>query len=151
MAGRAGTLFPVANRGDAIRWQAQVREVLLRRVGAPLSQRHVVLAGAALVAVPLDADPLVRVLLRLIEERLEDGADLGAQLGAVVVEVDAHVGERRRDRCGNRRGRRLGDDLDRRRRRRGGSGNRRGLGVRASDERYQGHCDKDESHFAPRV
>ena len=151
MARRAGMLLAVADRRDPIGRNAQIGQVLPRGLGAPLSQRQVVLARAALVAVSLDADPLIRVLLHLIEERLEDGSDLREQLGAVVLEVDAdrHQLRRRRGRQHGRRRRwRLGDDLDGRRGRRRSDGC--GLRVRAGDERRYGQSHQHESHLDPR-
>src|SRR5437764_8112962 len=51
---RLRLLRPEADGSDLLRLHAQVVEILLGRVGPPLPQRQVVLAGAALVRVALD-------------------------------------------------------------------------------------------------
>src|SRR6266436_5407393 len=135
VSGRARTLLAVADRGDACRVQREVLEIVLGRLGTSLAERQVVLARAALVAVPLDADVPIRPLPRLIEEGLEGGPRRRSELGGVVVEVDAdgrNVGLGpwrdgfRRWRWRRRRSR-LGDHLCRR-------WSRRWLRVRASSE-----------------
>src|SRR5712691_10872009 len=68
VAGDARTLLAVADRRDARCVQPEVHEIVLCSLGASLAKRQVVLAGAALVAVPLDADVLIGPLPRLIEE-----------------------------------------------------------------------------------
>src|SRR5207302_4216158 len=51
-----------ADRSDLLALHAQVGEVLLGGIGPALAEREVVLLGAALVGVALDANPEVRVL-----------------------------------------------------------------------------------------
>jgi hypothetical protein len=70
VAGRPGTLLAVADRGDTCCFQPEIEEVLLGRIGASLAERDVVLARSALVAVSFDAEVLIRVLPRLIDEGL---------------------------------------------------------------------------------
>src|SRR5690606_27965179 len=69
---------------------AEVLEVLARRVGAALAEREVVLLAAALVGVALDdhGPPLAAVLDRA-RVRLQRRARVRADVVAVVVEVDA--------------------------------------------------------------
>jgi hypothetical protein len=49
-----GTLFSVRHGGDAVARHAVRDEVVTRGPGAALPEREIVLAGTALVAVPLD-------------------------------------------------------------------------------------------------
>jgi hypothetical protein len=65
-------------------------------LGTSLAERQVVLAAAALVAVALDADVLIRPLSRLIEEILKRGPRSRRELRGVVVEVDARGRDVRR-------------------------------------------------------
>src|ERR1700754_2913439 len=50
-AERYGALLAVADRGQTARVDAEADQVVLGRIGAPLAQREVVVARAALVAV----------------------------------------------------------------------------------------------------
>src|SRR5207248_8886981 len=63
----AGLLLAVAHGPDARSVHTEVHQVLLRRVGAPLAEREVVLGGAALVAVSFDADAQVGAPRCLVE------------------------------------------------------------------------------------
>src|SRR3989442_15235301 len=89
VSGRARPLLAVAHRLDARSIQPEADQVPLCGVGTPLAQGQVVLLGAALVAVALDARAEVWALPRLIVEGLQRRPGVRAQLGAVEVEVDA--------------------------------------------------------------
>src|SRR5207249_8528717 len=57
------TVLAVADDGDPPRVHAPRDEIVHGRLGPPLAERQVVFVGAALVAVPLDEEQLVRVRL----------------------------------------------------------------------------------------
>ena len=55
-----GLFLAVADPGDAVRLDAVGRVEIDDRLGALLAESHIVFVRAALVAVPLDEDPLRR-------------------------------------------------------------------------------------------
>src|SRR4029077_20082864 len=63
-ADRIGTLLAVADRLDARRRDALGDQILAGGVGAALTERQIVLARAALVAVAFDGDRIVGVFLQ---------------------------------------------------------------------------------------
>ena len=87
--GAGRPLFAVADDRDTGRRHAVRDEVVHRGLGAPLAQRHVVLVGAALVAVALDQEQPVTVRLQPRRIGVEDPGVAGADL--VLVEVEVHV------------------------------------------------------------
>src|SRR5215469_17888382 len=60
-AGNGGALLAVADRRNAGSRNARRNQDVLRRLGAPLAEREIVLARAALVAMALDRDCNVRI------------------------------------------------------------------------------------------
>src|SRR5690349_1686305 len=82
-------LFAVADDRDAVGLHALRHEVVHRRLRAPLTEREVVLVGAALVGVTLDENEVVRVRLepgRVGVERARVG-----RTDVVLVEVEVDV------------------------------------------------------------
>src|SRR6266581_1713688 len=79
-------------RLDATRVDPVAHEVLLRRLGAAVAERQVVLVRAALVAVAADADLELRVRLQNGDLLVEGPGVLRADVRLVVVEVD-HGGD----------------------------------------------------------
>src|SRR4051812_44133686 len=82
-------LGAVGDRQHPVRRHAQALQVALHRRGAPLAQRDVVLARAALVAVAFDGDGDGRELLQPGGLPLQGLAGGVVERGAVVSEVDA--------------------------------------------------------------
>src|SRR5262249_32327727 len=119
---------------------AERDEIVLHGIGAPLAQREVVFARAALVAVTFDRDAILRVLLQPCGLLLQRVLRIRANLVAVVVEedpiADAHLELLWRSRCrlaGGRAGAR--SRL---------AGRRRFLARRASSEQQSGcECRND--------
>src|SRR5262244_333788 len=82
-------LLAVGDRLDAVGIDAERDEIILHGVGATLAERQVVLARAALVAMALDRDRVLPVLLQPRRLLLERVLRIGADLIAVVVEEHA--------------------------------------------------------------
>src|SRR5690349_2493401 len=89
VAGIDRTLGAVGDGQHPVRLNTQALQVALHRRGAPLAQRDVVLARAALVAVALDGDGNGRELLQPGGLPLQGLAGGVVERGAVVGEVDA--------------------------------------------------------------
>src|SRR6185312_5081535 len=83
------TLLAVADGLDAVGGDALRDQVLAHRVGAPLTQRKVVLAGAAFVALAFDGDRIVGVLLQPLGLLGERAATVLADVRHVGVEENA--------------------------------------------------------------
>jgi hypothetical protein len=82
------TLLAVGDRADPRLIDAESRQVVRDRVRAAFAERQVVLAGAALVAVTLDGDGVLRILLQPSRFLLQLRLGLSGQVVAVVTEID---------------------------------------------------------------
>ena len=88
-AKRNRTLFAVTDGGDARRINAERGEIVFRGIGAALTQRQIVLAGAALVCVPFDRHTGCRVGGEPLGLTAQGGLVLGVDVIFVSVEINA--------------------------------------------------------------
>ncbi len=81
-------LFPVADRLDAAGINARSSQSVLDCAGALVAQGQVVICRSTLVAMPLNREVHVRMLIEELRVGLNRGLLIGANIGLVVIEID---------------------------------------------------------------
>src|ERR1700694_2748313 len=85
---RAERLFLAeTDRSQAVGGDAQGNEILFNGAGPAIAQRQVVFRGAALVAMPFDGHPKLRIVAKEVRGLGERFAGVGADIGFIEIEV----------------------------------------------------------------